>query len=94
MQLKAIVFDYGKVLSLSPTEADWARIAAVFGVTSGELQAPYWDLRLDYDRAVYTGQTYWFAVAKHLGKQISHADVHRLIAFDNEQWTKANPEML
>ncbi len=94
MQLKAIVFDYGKVLSLAPTDEDWARLASVFGVTSDELQQPYWDLRLDYDRAVYTGQTYWFAVAERLGKTISHADVHRLIAYDNEQWTTTNPEML
>ncbi|ABF39147.1 HAD-superfamily hydrolase subfamily IA, variant 3 [Candidatus Koribacter versatilis Ellin345] len=94
MQLKAIVFDYGMVLSLSPTEDDWSRLASVFNVSVEQFQEPYWDLRLDYDRAVYTGQTYWFAVAEHLGKTISHADVHRLIAFDNEQWTKANPEML
>lgn len=94
MQLKAIVFDYGKVLSLAPTAEDWSRLAAVFGVTSDELQAPYWALRLDYDRAVYTGQTYWFAVAERLGKHISHPDVHRLIALDNNQWTHANPEML
>ena len=57
MQLKAILFDYGKVLSLSPSDDDWARLGAVFGVSAEELQVPYWDLRLDYDRAVYTGQT-------------------------------------
>ena len=94
MQLKAILFDYGKVLSLSPTADDWARLGEVFGVSSEQLQEPYWDLRLDYDRAVYTGQTYWFAVAERLGKRISHADVHRLIALDNNQWTTTNPEML
>jgi putative hydrolase of the HAD superfamily len=94
MKLKAIVFDYGKVLTLPPTQQDWSRLGSVFGVSAEKLQIPYWGLREDYDRAVYTGQSYWFAVAEQLGKTISHADVHRLIAMDNAQWTKENPEML
>ena len=92
--MKAIVFDYGKVLTLSPTAADWKREAAVFNVSVGEFQKPYWGLREDYDRAVYTGESYWRAVSEHLGRCVSKDDVARLTALDNEQWTNANPAML
>jgi putative hydrolase of the HAD superfamily len=92
--LKAIVFDYGKVLTLPPTPADWNSMAAVFGVSADALQNPYWGLREDYDRAVYNAESYWRTVADQLGKQIADKDIEQLVALDNAQWTKENPEML
>ncbi len=92
--LKAIIFDYGKVLTFPPTPDDWARLAGVFGVPVEEFQKPYWGLRDKYDRAIYTAESYWHAVAEQLGKPIRQKDVARLTALDNAQWTKANPEML
>lgn len=94
MSLKAIIFDYGKVLTFAPTPEDWARLAAVFGVPVEKFQQPYWGLRDKYDRAVYDGTSYWSAVGEQLGKKISQEDVAHLIALDNAQWTNANPEML
>jgi putative hydrolase of the HAD superfamily len=92
--LKAIIFDYGKVLTFPPTAEDWGRLAGVFGVTVEKLQQQYWGLRDKYDRAVFTGDSYWRAVAEHLGKTINAEDVAKLVALDNTQWTNANPEML
>jgi putative hydrolase of the HAD superfamily len=92
--LKAIIFDYGKVLTLPPTSADWAKLAGVFGATVERLQKPYWSLREDYDRGVYNASSYWLAVGEHLFKMISKKDIDRLVEYDNAQWTKENPEML
>ena len=92
--LKAIIFDYGKVLTFPPTPDDWARMADVFAVSVEKVQKAYWGSRDKYDRAVYTGDAYWHAVAEQLGKKISGDDVARLIALDNTQWTHANREML
>lgn len=94
MQLKAIVFDYGKVLTVPPTPEDWARLASAFGVSAEQLQAPYWSLREDYDRAVYTGPSYWQTAAKQLGKTVAEEDIPRQIELDNTQWTHIHPEML
>ena len=94
MTLKAIVFDYGKVLTHPPTDADWARLAGMFGVPVPEFQQPYWGLRDKYDRAVHDGSSYWQAVGAQLGKTLSKDDVAQLISLDNTQWTNANPEML
>lgn len=92
--LKAIVFDYGKVLTVPPTAADWERLAGVFGVPVERFQKPYWELRDRYDRATFTAETYWGGVASDLGKEISEEDVARLVVLDNTQWTRENPEML
>jgi putative hydrolase of the HAD superfamily len=92
--LKAIVFDYGKVLTLAPTDEDWGRIASVFGVTAEALQGPYWRLREDYDRAVYNALSYWETVAQQLGTSVANAQVEQLVELDNTQWTRENPEML
>jgi putative hydrolase of the HAD superfamily len=92
--LKAIVFDYGKVLTLPPTVEDWARLAGVFGASVPDFQEPYWGLREDYDRGVYTGDSYWRAVGDRLGESISQDDVIHLVALDNAQWTHENPAML
>lgn len=92
--LKAIIFDYGKVLTLPPSSDDWARLAACFDVSVQQFQEPYWGLREDYDRARYTAETYWRAVGAHLGKKVTDAGVEHLTALDNAQWTNINPEML
>ena len=92
--LKAIVFDYGKVLTLPPTPEDWGRLASVVGVSADALQHAYWELREDYDRAVYNGESYWKAVAQHLGKSVTSGQAEQLVELDDTQWTRENPEML
>ncbi len=94
MSLKAILFDYGKVLCYPPTSDDWVLFAGFFGVSVPEFQQPYWDLRDDYDRAVVDAPKYWRNVAAHLKKPISDALIPKLIANDNRQWTNANPHMV
>ena len=92
--LKAIVFDYGRVLSLPPIDADWERLAAVFKVSVEQFQKPYWALRDRYDRATFTAETYWRGVAAELGKNVEEEDIARLVVLDNTQWMRENPEML
>src|SRR5947209_7531058 len=90
----AIIFDYGKVLSLPPTPEQWNRFAARFGVDEPALQKHYWGFRDDYDRGVFNGAAYWREVAKAFHQTLTDADVEQLVYFDNDQWTNVNPEML
>lgn len=92
--LKAIIFDFGKVLSFPPTDQDWQRMAGLLGASVGALQEQYWGLREDYDRAVYTAESYWEKVAQQLGTSATKPQVQRLIGLDDDQWTRTNPEML
>jgi putative hydrolase of the HAD superfamily len=90
----AIIFDYGKVLSLPPTHQQWQRYATFFGVDEPTIQKYYWGLRDDYDRAVTDGPEYWRRVGKLNGRSLRTAEVEQLIQWDNDQWTNVNPEML
>jgi len=90
----AVIFDYGKVLSMPPTQAQWDRLAGFFGATQDLFQKQYWGHRDAYDRDEFRAAGYWRAVAKDNGKDVTDAEVEQLIEWDNEQWTNLNPEML
>jgi len=92
--ITAIIFDYGKVLSLSPTLKQWERMASLFGVDQPTFQEQYWGLRDRYDRDEYDGTGYWRRIAELNGKTLTDAEVEQLIFWDNDQWTNENPEML
>ncbi len=94
MSVQAIIFDYGKVLSLPPTLQQWQRLASKFGVDQPTFQQQYWGLRDDYDKAVYDGRAYWRKIGELNGKKLSDTDVEELIHWDNDQWTNVNPDML
>ncbi|HEY3929735.1 MAG TPA: HAD family phosphatase [Candidatus Koribacter sp.] len=92
--LKAIVFDYGKVLTLPPTPEDWSRLALCFDASVEYLQKPYWRWRDMYDRAQLNAESYWTAVAHDLGRKLTREGIQHLTQLDNTQWMNINPEML
>ncbi len=92
--VQAIVFDYGKVLSLSPTLQQWERLASKFSVDQPTFQQQYWGFRDAYDRGEYDGPAYWRKIAEVNSKALHNGDVEQLIHWDNDQWTNVNPEML
>ncbi len=92
--LKAVVFDYGKVLSLPPTLEQWQQMSARLGKTPQELQPFYHDCRPDMDRGLDDYVAYWQKVGKGCGRQISAAEALELSDHDNWQWTNESPEMV
>jgi putative hydrolase of the HAD superfamily len=92
--LKAVIFDYGKVLSLPPTEEQWQTLIACFGKSQQEFQKVYWSNRDGIDRGTLDIFGYWKKAGEDCGRQISDAEVLELIEHDNRQWTNECPEML
>ena len=93
--IKAVIFDYGKVLTFAPTDADWHALAKTAGVPFERFQPLYWQFRDAYDRAETNAAIYWRQVAAGAGSLIKNdAVINQLTALDNDQWTKVNPEML
>jgi putative hydrolase of the HAD superfamily len=92
--LKAVAFDYGKVLSLPPTHEQWLALSGRFGKALGEFQRIYWGHREELDRGTLDNVHYWQAVGRDCGLVISEAEAEELIEHDNTQWTNENPEML
>ncbi len=89
--LRAVIFDYGRVLSLPPTDADWAAFAAATNLPLDTLHYRYWEHRDPYDRKEISSAEYWERVT---GDIIEGDKLAELIALDDAQWTKVNPEML
>lgn len=51
----------------------------------------YWHFRDAYDRKEVKAAEYWAQVA---GRELTENEITELIAMDDSQWTKVNPEML
>ncbi len=93
--LKAVAFDYGKVLSLPPTQEQWQKLSTRFGKPLQEFQPIYWgNNREELDRGTLDNVAYWRKVGRDCGFEISEAEALELIEHDNTQWTNENPEML
>ncbi len=93
-QVKAVLFDYGVVLSGPPDPAAWARMLAIFGRPEAEFRAAYWAPRHDYDRGFHTGADYWRKAGQHAGLSLSDGQVAELIDADNALWTQVNQPMV
>jgi putative hydrolase of the HAD superfamily len=92
--VKAVAFDYGKVLSLPPTREQWLALSTRFGRPPQEFQRIYWGHREELDRGTLDNIHYWQAVGRDCGLAISEAQAEELIEHDNAQWTNENPAML
>ncbi len=89
--LRAVIFDYGRVLSLPPADSDWANLANATGLTVDELYQRYWKYRDEYDRKEVSAADYWARVAE---RELAENELTELVAMDDSQWTKINPDML
>jgi putative hydrolase of the HAD superfamily len=91
---KAVIFDYGKVLSLPPAEEEWKKLSARFGTSLQEFQAIYWRYREAIDLATLSNADYWKAVGRDCGVSVSDAEAGQLIDDDNARWTHESKLML
>jgi putative hydrolase of the HAD superfamily len=93
-RLKAVVFDYGKVLSLPPTAEQWKKMSTRFAQPLEEFQKIYWGHREELDRGTFKNADYWKAVGRDCGVEVSDQESEELIDQDNTQWTNKSPEVL
>jgi len=92
--IKAVIFDYGMVLSAPPDPAAWQRIRVITGFSEQVLQRSYWQFRHAYDRGDLSGLAYWEQVAAYAETNFTPEQVQDLIVADVELWTRINTPML
>jgi putative hydrolase of the HAD superfamily len=80
------IFDYGKVLVSSQTEAEIAKLAEIAGVPKDDFEEHYWTDRLDYDKGLMTGVEYWQTLGSQAGKPLKLDQVAQLIELDSTSW--------
>jgi putative hydrolase of the HAD superfamily len=90
---RTVIFDYGEVISLTPTPADRAVIARLAGVNGddGPFWAAYFAHRDGLDQGTGGVAAYWRAIADEIGARWDEARVHELWAADFRSWLSINP---
>jgi len=94
LALRAVVFDYGMVLSGLPDPEAHAELRRITGLSHEAFEALYWVDRHAYDRGDLNGLSFWQKLASDGGLDLSPESVARLNLWDARMWTTSNPEML
>ncbi|MCU1534721.1 MAG: hypothetical protein JWR53_1202 [Glaciihabitans sp.] len=88
---RVVVFDYGEVISVSPSERERAELVAIAGIDEEKFWPPYWAHRDDLDRGAVDVIGYWARIAAETGADWSASDVQRLWAADFRSWFTIEP---
>jgi len=94
IKVRAVVFDYGNVLSLDQAPDAAARMAQLCGLADNVFAERYWERRLDYDRADLSGKAYWESVVRERSDLLTPNVLDELYGVDGEGWGRPNLPML
>ena len=92
MALRAVVFDYGIVLTGPPDADAWANLLRITGLPEERFQSLYWVDRIAYDEGKLTGLGFWQKFLRDTGLPLNHAE--ELNRWDQRLWTVENPVMV
>jgi putative hydrolase of the HAD superfamily len=92
--IKAVLFDYGRVLSGPPDPTAREEMKRILGVDEERFKAIYWKHRDDYDRGTLNSVAYWEHVARDLHRPLDARELSTLISADNDVWTQPNQAMI
>ena len=91
---KVVVFDYGEVISVTPTEEDRSALTALAGGDAEVFWPAYWRHRDALDQGTLSIQAYWRGIEKELGETWGDATIHRLWLADFRSWLSIDHETL
>ena len=94
MGLRAVVFDYGMVLTGAPDAEAHASMVRITGLDVDRFERCYWADRHAYDEGKLTGITFWQKLVHDAGLNLDDAAVAELSLWDSRMWTTVNPAML
>ncbi|MDR2758785.1 MAG: HAD family phosphatase [Spirochaetaceae bacterium] len=89
--VKAVAFDYGKVISFPPENTVLDELAAAAGIGPQSLDALLWPHRNEYDRGTLTGKEYYRMLLAHGGVYPDEKTLEKMVDIDLKSWTHINP---
>jgi putative hydrolase of the HAD superfamily len=92
--LRAVILDYGQVLSAPPGPAALGPMASVLGIAPASFLEAYGCGRGAYDQGLVTAEEYWRGVALAAGVSIDNVQVARLRRWDVEAWSQIDGSMI
>ena len=94
MRLRAVVFDYGMVLTGPPNPEAHAALLRLTGLPLDRFESLYWVDRHAYDEGKLTGIAFWQKLVREGGLSLSQETVEELNRWDARMWTTENPAMV
>ena len=92
--IRAVILDYGDVISQSPDPAAIAAMAAMLGLAEDRFRQIYASLRHRYDRGDISPHQYWTEMARAAGAELSTSQVEHLREIDLAMWSRLNLSVL
>ena len=93
MPIRAVIFDYGMVLSYRDTVAH-QKLVTLTGLDLDTFERIYWPGRHDYDLARVDGPGYWKQFARDAGLTFTPDQIDALVHNDVLMWAALNPAMI
>jgi putative hydrolase of the HAD superfamily len=90
---KAVIFDYGNVLSESQPIADTQALASILDVPLSLFTDLYWRFRIEYDAGSLDPIPYWNTVAQTASRSLTPDQISTLIEIDSRSWSHPAPLM-
>jgi len=94
LSLRAVIFDYGMVLTGQPNQEAHDAMVRITGLDAERFETFYWADRHAYDEGKLTGVTFWEKFARDSGVALTPADLTELNRLDARMWTTQNPAMV
>ena len=91
LSIKAIIFDYGQVISLPQDPKAIENLAGRVGVEEEKFENLLWSLRGEYDRGTITARDYYKQILSRLGVSMDDKSIDELIEIDLKSWQNINP---
>ena len=90
IKIRAVVFDYGMVLSVAQPHAALEEMAAICGLPLDVFDKAYWEYRLAYDRDLNANE-YWTKTMDLVGVKLNATQIAKLALVDGAGWSHLNP---
>lgn len=94
LPIRAVILDYGEVISQPPDPAAIAIMAGILELPQDRFRRLYASLRHAYDRGDLEGNAYWAEIARGAGVGLSAEQAARLREMDVAMWSRLNQSVL
>lgn len=94
MALRAVVFDYGMVLTGPPDAAAHDAMVRITGLPVERFESLYWADRHAYDEGKLSGVAFWQKLLRDGNLSLGPNAVDELNRLDARMWTTQNPAMI
>ena len=91
MSIKAVVFDFGQVISLPQDPKALDELSKRAGVKRESFESLYWSLRGEYDRGTLTPRDYYKKILSGLRVNKSDEEIDEMVEIDFNSWKNINP---